>query len=155
MRVNIVTISLVLASGVVASAAMAQQSYRDCALIQDDQERLMCYDRLNEQDKKPVPAAKMKEKVEQKRDNNADFGLEHKKLKQDESMSVELTSRDKDAYGKWILTFDNGQVWKQKGSEDYFPWHDEGNYTITRGMFNAYFLSRKEVNKRMKIERIK
>lgn len=147
--------TVVLMSTLGSSSLMAQQSYRDCAVINDDQERLMCYDRLNEQDKKPVPATKMKEKVEREHKGNSDFGLEHKQLKKDERMSVTITARDEDAYGKWILTFDNGQVWKQEGSDSYFPWQEGANYFVERGMFNSFYLAREGVNKRLKIERIK
>ena len=155
MKKIIATGTFFLVSAVISSSVIAQQSYRDCAVIKDDQERLMCYDRLHEQDKKPVPTAKMKEKVERERQNNSEFGLEHKKLKKDERITVQITERDENAYGKWILTFDNGQVWKQEGSDSYFPWQDGATYFVERGMFNAFYLTREGVNKRLKIERIK
>ena len=81
------------------------------------------------------------------------FGLEQKQApaEQLEQIRATVLQRNKDPYGKWVITLDNGQVWKQNESTSFrFP---SEQVTIERGLLGAFYLRAEGQNKRLKVKR--
>ena len=170
-----------IASSIVMNASVAAQQtpLQRCATIEDSLERLVCYDQLAQKqaDKTSVSgkerqakgnnhgqqvAEQARKKGQQKRSENGKsseqrFGLEHKNAKdmdEIEKLIVNGASRRQDPYGNWIITLDNGQVWKQTESVGYFSWKEEDTYYIERGALNSFFFGREGANRRFRVTRV-
>ena len=81
------------------------------------------------------------------------FGLELKQapVEQLEQLRATVVKRKKDPYGKWVITLDNGQVWKQSESASFrFP---SEQVTIERGVLGAFYLRADGQNKSIKVKR--
>lgn len=81
------------------------------------------------------------------------FGLELKQapVEQLEQLRAMVVKRKKDPYGKWVITLDNGQVWKQSESTSFsFP---SEQVTIERGLLGAFYLRADGQNKSIKVKR--
>ena len=73
--------------------------------------------------------------------NVKDFGREHWESTRDTPESIEAAVVDvhNDAYGSLVLTLDNGQRWKQRGTERFRV--DTGErIVIQRGTMSSFFL---------------
>lgn len=148
-----------------------------CSKEGNSLQRLVCYDRvvkdinqysgLEESIRRgyPVPAANaatpatpakpaMPSAPAAKAEN--EFGLEHKQPIGDDvdSMSGAISSLDRTLRGKYVITLDNGTVWEQTDS-DKLKLKDGETVTIERGILGAFYLTRSDVDRRMKVKRIK
>ena len=157
--VLIIAISLLTVS---LSGQAGALSLESCTAIHDPLERLACYDKLAgylpadtaktggtapgaadpaapgaDVIVTPAPA------VEPAPDAEALFGFENKQ-KPDEKRPGELqlkwVTKEKDAYGKWIITLENGQVWRQTDSRRFSFINSEQCVVISRGTFGSFFL---------------
>jgi hypothetical protein len=177
----IVAISLFAVS---LSDQAATQSLESCAAIENPIERLACYDtlagRLPAGTAKAsgtalsaigpvapkadviVPAAPAVTPtvpaVEPKPDAKAIFGLEHKQKPEEErpdELQLKWTKKKKDAYGKWIIILENGQVWRQTDSTRFSFNNSEQWVVISRGVLGSFFLGEPEGYRRIRVERVK
>lgn len=182
MKKTITSLSIASAIWLAVPMASAQQSsdLKACAAIEDSLERLVCYDNLaKDKDGKQRGKAKGEQMRNQRADERAAeqaqrraekevkktkpqandrFGLEHKNDDADEPadrIEVEVANRREDPYGNWVITLQNGQVWKQTESESYFGWPDDERYFIERGAFNSFYFSREGSNRRFRVQRVK
>lgn len=165
------------------SAQATAPSLESCAVIEDPVERLACYDTLagrlpadtaKTSDTSPgtvdpvppqvdvtVPAASVETPtvpaVEPTPDAETVFGLEHKR-KPDEGRPDELklkwTKKRKDAYGKWIIILENGQVWRQTDSWRFTFKNSEQWVIIYRGALGAFYLGEPERQGRIRVKRV-
>ena len=81
------------------------------------------------------------------------FGLELQQAPADqlEQIQASVVKRKKDLYGKWVITLDNGQVWKQSESASFrFP---SEQVTIERGVLGAFYLRVDGQSKSIKVKR--
>ena len=177
----IIAISLFAVS---LSGQAATQSLESCAAIENPVKRLACYDtlagRLPADTGKAsgiapsavdpvapkadviVPAAPAVTPtvpaVEPTPDAEAIFGLEHKQKPEEErpdELQLKWTKKKKDAYGKWIIILENGQVWRQTDSK-YFNFEDsEQRVIISRGFGGGFFLKEPESRIRIRVKRAK
>ena len=87
--------------------------------------------------------------------SNQQFGQEHWES-QREGMQLEarVSAAYKNAYGKWVVTLDNGQVWKQLRSETIRISVDD-NVLIERGLMNSFFFRLNDNNRQIKFSRVK
>jgi hypothetical protein len=166
------------------SVEAATRSLESCASIEHPVERLACYDILagrlpaesakaNEKAPKVVDSVASKvdvivpaapavaqtaPSVEPTPDAKVDFGLEHKqkpKEAQPDELKLKWTKKMKDAYGKWIIFLENGQVWRQTENDLFDFNNSEQLVVISRGILGAFFLLEPDGDKRIRVMRVK
>ena len=96
--------------------------------------------------------------VEPTPDGEAIFGLEHKQKpeeKRPDELQLKWTKKKKDAYGKWIITLENGQVWRQTDSKHFNFGNSEQWIVVSRGVAGGFFLGEPERNKRIRVKRVR
>lgn len=156
---------LALMSVPAAAQSVSQQQLATCAGIQNAIERLVCYDKLAQGQGVEVAAGAAQSTAPQTAKNTeqststsyeSEFGKEHRDYAENrpDRLVVSIVSREQDPYGKWIVTLDNGQVWKENDSSSTFRFSDDADYFIERGMLNSFFLGRTGLNTRMRVRRI-
>jgi len=170
--------SLIIAISLFAvspSGQAATLSLESCAAIEHPIERLACYDTLagrlpadTEKAKSTAPSAV--DPVAPKADvivpaapavtpdAEAIFGLKHKQKPEEErpdELQLKWTKKKKDAYGKWIILFENGQVWRQTDYTLFSFENSEQWVVVSRGVLGSYFLREPERNKRIRVKRVK
>jgi len=171
MRSALLT-SLLLAA--MAGPAAAQESAAECAELDNDRERLACYDRffssggnLGESSttpgSRPVEADFGRRPVRSSRSAvratpapGGDFGLEKSPL---ELGGEELTSVAQGTFSRWErgqkVRLANGQVWEITNSTGvYYPVSDP-KVTIKKGLFSAFYLHVDGISKSLKVRRIR
>jgi hypothetical protein len=177
----IIAISLFAVS---LSGQAATQSLESCAAIENPVDRLACYDtlagRLPADTAKAsgtapsaidpvapkadviVPAAPAVTPtlpaVEPTSDAEAIFGLEHKQKPEEDrpdELQLKWSKKKKDAYGKWVITLENGQVWRQTDSTRFSFENSEHWVVVSRGFAGGFFLGEPERNKRIRVKRVK
>jgi hypothetical protein len=152
---NRVMISSVICGTAIAaliSVNVQAQSVTDaqlaaCATIENPLQRLVCFDQLT---------AGEKPTVAQRKANPEDrFGREHKEVTQGapDKIFVDIVAKSKDVYGFWVIELSNGQRWRQTEAGTYqLP--DGADYYIERGVLDSFFLGRKDINRRIRVQRI-
>ncbi|WP_105253514.1 hypothetical protein [Pseudoalteromonas sp. T1lg75] len=157
------------------------QALKACSYIENDFRRLLCYDNImagKPIDSMPanmpaeVPAQSQKGKgkgpsanaagaaasAASNKGNNSkrEFGLEHKQKDDNDGNPDELVakvSKVKEApYGELIITLDNGQRWRQIGT-DSFRISKNDTVVISRAMFNSFLLKKQGSNKSIRVKR--
>jgi hypothetical protein len=84
------------------------------------------------------------------------FGQENKKHPKDwiNQIQGKIVKMRKSAYGKHIITLDNGQVWRQTDST-HLKLVEGQSIAISRGAFGSFFISKESANKRIRAKRVK
>jgi 5-hydroxyisourate hydrolase-like protein (transthyretin family) len=65
-----------------------------------------------------------------------------------------IASASQSKLGKWQVEFENGQIWQQKDSA-YAKFSVGDSVVIKKGMFNAFYLAKKDVNRKIAVKRLK
>jgi hypothetical protein len=145
----------------------------NCKATDNDIARLACYDALfadkqlspqaavlikeaKEKKAPPAHAAQKAEKAEKAENTNKrDFGLEHKQYAEAEENSIVAiaTSVSRSKLGELTIVLDNGQHWKQIGSES-FRLNENDKVEINRGVFNSFLLKRVDANRSIRVKRV-
>ncbi|MEL0641536.1 hypothetical protein V6260_13065 [Pseudoalteromonas aliena] len=140
------------------------QALQACSFIENDFNRLLCYDNtvagksllkpsVTKKLTPPTTAAapiQVKEKVD-------DFGLEHKKeaqVEKETEIKAVVTSVKEAAYGELIISLDNGQQWRQIGSDSMRLKENEA-IVISRGAFSSFLLKKDGKNRSIRVKRTK
>lgn len=175
MKLAIAALSMLLTAPF-TQAANLHDELKTCAKLQDSQTRVVCYDNVvNGIDRYTETANTAKATVttattshskkkklgietitDQRADHNDDFGIEHKvvvKAKADK-LIASVTHAKKSLRGKWIVTLENGQQWKQFDNTKFKLKAGE-KVIIERGALNAFYLGKDDTNKRILIKRSK
>ncbi|WP_068546207.1 hypothetical protein [Thalassotalea crassostreae] len=156
---------------------------QECAAIDEDKQRLSCYDDMakaivetdtnkertsevkplilssapveDEIINQPVlPTVKEKSEEEQVQQVEANFGLKQKKVKTIEETHLIIKSSKLSKHGKWTIKFENGQIWTTLSSER-MKFKVGQKVKISRGVFNSFILSVENQNRTVKVKRIK
>lgn len=141
------------------------QALKACSFIENDFQRLQCYDQVvagkeltaakanNNKKAKPAAAAQVTNNKAKPQTAKDDFGLEHKNVKKeaDEITSVVVGVKKK-PHGELMMTLENGHVWHQIGS-DYFTVKEGETVIISRGLFNSFTMKVKGKNRGIKVKR--
>jgi len=162
-----------------AQASSVDATIMSCAKLSSDADRLDCYDKLAltiktsdvEQPNHMVKAPEIKTPPSivnvnkpliiprTKKDIVNDFGSSHlknphDKPEEEKSIILTLTETKKGPRGKLILTFENGQVWKQSSSE-YFSAKVGDKLKFTEGMLGAIYLKKVGTKRSIRVKRVK
>ena len=148
-----------------AQSDINTQALKACSFIENDFNRLLCYD--NTMAGKPLTQSTVTQKVTAPTTATnvpvvaveapkEDFGLEHKEnhTEKDSEINASVTSVDKAPYGELIITLDNNQKWRQIGS-DSMRLKESDTVTITRGVFNSFLLRKDGQNRSIRVKRTK
>jgi len=128
-----------LATGANADSLSGQ--LQGCATIAADSERLACYDTLSKT---------LDGRAEQ------NFGQERKRIAEEAPDSIEATIAgiQEAAYGKLLITLDNGQVWRQNDSARV-NWESGDPVIVERALFGSFFMKQPDGGRRMRVKRVK
>ncbi|WP_462156734.1 hypothetical protein [Pseudoalteromonas sp. GB56] len=166
---SLALLSTTLITPAVASEGINEQALKACSFIENDFRRLMCYD--NVVAGKPIDAAREKVTTSnapaaaaagasaatvatQSAKSKEEFGLEHKIKAEEEAKDLVagVTKISEAPYGELIITLDNGQVWRQIGTES-FKLSKNDEVVISRAMFNSFLLKKSGTNKTIRVKR--
>ncbi len=162
-----------------ASAETVEQALAKCSAQKNSLQRLVCYDNvvkdLNQYqglnktvtqrrvDEASASAVKPQTQPQVSPQSQqapsmpeTEFGLEHKKEIGDDvdTMTSAIASLRETLRGKYVIGLNNGTQWEQTDSSPLTL--EEGqSVTIERGILGAFYLSREDVNRRVKVKRIK
>lgn len=167
-------VALLTIAGTTQANEVNLQALQACTFVENDFNRLLCYDNVmagkslskpatKQQIKQPaasstaavvaapVAAATSEQIVKTK---NEDFGLEHKEVAKvnDDQISSLVKSVKKAPYGELIIELDNGQQWRQVGS-DSLRLKKQDVVVIERGVFNSFLLKVEGQNRSIRVKR--
>ncbi|MEM0516075.1 hypothetical protein WCN91_11740 [Pseudoalteromonas sp. YIC-827] len=152
------------------------QALKACSFIENDFRRLLCYDNImagKPIDSMPAEAPANKAGKSQgkgaaaaaaaagnanaankgKKDKS-DFGIEHKQRNEEngDELVAKVSSVKEAPYGELIITLDNGQRWRQVGTES-FRVSKNDTVVISRAMFNSFLMKKQGTNKSIRVKR--
>ena len=145
-----------------ASSIPLTQAMELCRAEQNALRRLTCYDSIQhtaaQQNNTAVQALPVQAapaaKATVKADSSDSFGMEHKQNSDDsaEQLAVTVKSLRYSPRKELIVEFDNGQRWRQLGS-DYYSIKVGQQHRIKRGALNSFFLANDNNNRTIRIRR--
>ncbi|MBB1397940.1 hypothetical protein [Pseudoalteromonas sp. SG44-8] len=170
MKKQLLPILALLSIPTVHANEVNLKALQACTFIENDFNRLLCYDNTMagksltkpETTKTLTPPASSvtatadvavasKQIVKVK---NEDFGLEHKELvkENDNEITAVVTNVKEAPYGELIISLNNGQQWRQIGSDSLRIDQDD-TVIIERGMFNSFLLKKAGQNRSIRVKR--
>lgn len=163
MNKHLLTVLTLVSVPVLAASPINEQALQACSFIENDFNRLLCYD--NTIAGKPLTQNQKKSAQTNVKADTAtatapiatktkEFGLEHKEIAEngDESITSMISSVKKAPYGELIITLENNQQWRQIGSDSLRL--DKGDTVIiSRGMFNSFLLKKADQNRSIRVKR--
>jgi hypothetical protein len=144
-----------------ATAAINEQALQACSFIENDFNRLLCYDKTVAGKPLGKPSAtnnKLKADAvaptPAKTKPAGEFGLEHKTITKNNDSSIHSTisTVEEAPYGELIITLENGQQWRQIGS-DRIKLVTGDKVIISRGVFNSFLLKKADQNRSIRVKR--
>lgn len=138
---------LSLSNNAIAQESLVVKHLKNCRQIIDNEERLTCFDNLSKDDSLAAL-------------NVETFASEQIKTttqtasKNIESISLNINTLTKNAYGQWLITLENDQQWQQKDSVR-LNLTAQQKIVISKGAFGATYLRKQDGRKRIQVKRIK
>ena len=164
-------VALLTIAGTAQADEVNLQALQACTFVENDFNRVLCYDNVmagkslskpatKKQIEQPVtssaaPVAAAAATSEQAlKTKNEDFGLEHKEVakKNDDEITAVVKSVRKAPYGELIIELENGQQWRQVGS-DRMKLEVSDKVIIERGVFNSFLLRIEGQNRSIRVKR--
>ena len=162
-------------SALAAAQTLAAQTLSDCVAVDDDAERLACYDRVTKaarRDERPAapaapaapPAAEAAEAPAVQATpapapsptETGDFGFENRKTA---TGAQQIESRYDDSFtgwsGKTLFRLENGQVWKQAQNGRVSYRAERPVITVKRAAFGSFRLHVEGLNRSIRVKRVK
>ena len=167
-------VALLTITGTAQANEVNLQALQACTFVENDFNRLLCYDNVMAGKSLSKPATK--QQIEQPaassaapvaaapvtaaastqivKTKNEDFGLEHKEVAKvnDDQISAIVKSVKKAPYGELIIELENGQQWRQVGS-DSLRLKEQDVVVIERGVFNSFLLKVEGQNRSIRVKR--
>lgn len=167
-------VALLTITGTAQANEVNLQALQACTFVENDFNRLLCYDNVMAGKSLSKPATK--QQIQQPaassaapvaaapvtaaastqivKTKNEDFGLEHKEVAKvnDDQISAIVKSVKKAPYGELIIELDNGQQWRQVGS-DSLRLKEQDVVVIERGVFNSFLLKVEGQNRSIRVKR--
>ena len=136
-----------------------------CSNISDNLARLTCFDSYIMNNKAVVVKAEndisKSESHLTRTDQDIDNFAKEQLKKTDEERTKEITAitltistLSKTAYGKWNISFENGQQWQQKDSTKLNLKIGQ-RVVLSKGALSAIYLQKENSKKRIKVKRLK
>src|SRR5690606_8351777 len=126
-----------------------------CRTVQNDLQRLTCYDNIGQKTSKPVAEAVVTNELQNTEiaptvsspvtvaATTDSFGIEHKIAERTvPSIDSTVVNIEQSKRGFWTITLDNGQKWRQITSDGFVLRKGEA-VVISRGSFNSFLLTKK------------
>lgn len=177
-KICVLSSSIALMFSLSAQAETIGEALNACKNKENSLKRLMCYDDVaKSMDKysgldkalssgytvtprnttasaQPSPAPQAE--TSSKEATGTNFGLEHKEPDYEDADKIygAVVKAEETPFGKHVITLDNGTVWQQTDSIRYKVKEGQQVY-VERGLLGAFYLSRDDINSRMKVKRIK
>ena len=163
MNKKLLSLLVLLSAPTFAATAINEQALQACSFIENDFNRLLCYD--NTVAGKPLSKPTVNKTLSPTNTEATapvavavtqaeEFGLEHKEIAEngEESITSKISSVKKAPYGELIITLENNQQWRQIGSDSLRL--DEGDTVIiSRGVFNSFLLKKADQNRSIRVKR--
>lgn len=132
--------ALLLMAGSACADSLTNQ-LRGCASLDKDSERLACYDALSQS---------LDERAEE------DFGREQERIAEEapDSIQAKIEKLREAAYGKRVITLDNGQVWRQNDSTRV-TWDEGDAVVVERALFGSFMMKKVGGARSMRVRRLK
>ena len=155
---------LILASSFAVQAIPVEQAMELCRAEQNALKRLLCYDAINTGQSAAAtvvssvvtsePNKPKKTSPDKQTQATSDFGLEHRTSTDSaaETLHVTVSSVKYTAHNELLVTFDNGQQWRQQGN-DYYRIAVGEKHHISRGIMNSFMLGNDDNNRTIRIRR--
>ena len=141
-----------------------------CSTVKDSLERLVCYDELVKEvnSGNPSQPATVQTSSELTKPQNLtpvaaprsaadNFGREHIRSREEidavKNIRFTVEEAEQDQYGSWLITFTNGQKWKQTDGTT-LRLKPNQEVELQRGVLGAIFLKRLDANKRIRVKRL-
>lgn len=174
MKKQLLSLLVLISAPTFAAQEINVQALQACSFIENDFNRLLCYDNTvagkpltKPSEKKtltpPKPVANITPNVSAPvaavtasapAAKGDDFGLEHKEITKDkdENITALVSSVKKAPYGELIISLDNSQEWRQIGS-DSLKLKESDTVVISRGVFNSFLLRKDGQNRSIRVKR--
>lgn len=171
MKKQILPIIALLSASTVYADEVNLQALQACTFVENDFNRLLCYDNTmaGKSLSKPTTTKQLTSTETVASDatagavvatdkivktKNEDFGLEHKEVakENDDEITANVTNVKEAPYGELIITLDNGQRWRQIGS-DRLSLDSGDTVIIERGMLNSFLLKKQGLNRTIRVKR--
>jgi hypothetical protein len=166
MRLTWAAATLVLLSA--PAFASTDTQLAKCAAVSDKLDRLICYDNLAATSSSVSASASIAVAPAAVATNqNETFGLKKAAVKKEdfglikkadveeiEQLYFTVAELDKDAYGSLTITLNNGQVWKQSGSQR-FKLKTGQKIFIERAALGSFLLGSDDRNSTIRVKRLK
>ncbi|WP_444923003.1 hypothetical protein ACJJH9_12755 [Microbulbifer sp. DLAB2-AF] len=137
-RIFIISLLAILTPSVYADSLGKQLKH--CSKVTSNTDRLACYDKLS---------SSLEKLAEQ------DFGQELKQIAEaPETIEAIIADIQDNAYGKKIVTLENGQIWKQNDT-GRISWQAGELVILERAMFGSFFMKPSHGGKKMRVKRMK
>ena len=154
-------VALLTIAGTAQANEVNLQALQACTFVENDFNRLLCYDNVmaGKSLSKPVkkqqieqPKTKQSEQIVKTK--NEDFGVEHKEVAKvnDDQINAIVKSVKTAPYGELIIELENGQQWRQIGS-DKIKLKVNETVIIERGVFNSFLLRIEGQNRSIRVKR--
>ncbi|MBU0913318.1 MAG: hypothetical protein KKF22_12350 [Gammaproteobacteria bacterium] len=165
---------IIVVAGLLVSAANATElsdQLTQCRTLQNDLQRLTCYDNIGQKTSKPVAEAVVTNEIQNTEiaptvsspvtsspvtvaTTNDSFGIEHKIAERTvPSIDSTVVNIEQSKRGFWTVTLDNGQKWRQITSDGFVLRKGEA-VVIRRGSFNSFLLTKKGSERQTKVARL-
>ena len=94
--------------------------------------------------------------VDQEEAALAKFGHEDKQVPEEQidRIQAKVSKLSKSVYGQYIITLDNQQVWRQT-DKTRMKLSKGQSIDIERGFMGSFFMGTEQVNKRIRVQRVK
>ncbi|WP_051215768.1 hypothetical protein [Ferrimonas futtsuensis] len=131
----------------------AAEAVVNCASQTDKLDRLVCFDQLGKPVRAGTPTKPAAPQAASPDATDERFGLSDKRPEEPEAIEAAVSKLQQDPYGKFIVTLDNGQVWKQIDSKRFRLKKDKP-ITIKKASLGSFMLSQEGSSKSARVKRL-
>lgn len=131
----------------------AAEAVVNCASQTDKLDRLVCFDSLGKPARASITAKPAAPQAAAPTTPDERFGLNNKRPEEPEAIKASVSTLKSDPYGKFIITLDNGQVWKQIDSKRFRLKKDKP-VTIEKASLGSFMLTQEGSSKSARVKRV-
>lgn len=143
-----------------------QTALAECAAMENAEARLACYDTaMEETGASDLPVVRLPRAPRPSDSSTAaepdgtqamtdNFGLEGRESNLEEQKSYMVAAASYNDFTGWTIEFQNGQVWRQVGTDDYRISVGQ-RYIIQRALMGSFMLGNGVDNRKIRVSRVK